>query len=159
MPWHTWHVCESDLRTFGTFMPQKLFTHFWRFFVAKTIYALRPESFCAWNSADRKVLTFCVSEKRILDDLRRSIYIWEQPLCPILRDWCVPSRIFVEEAHILKNAAKLANIPVHIVQVNNFPIKWEMLRNFWCKLADNEIWQMFKCSPFTSLGRGGQKFA
>ena len=50
-----------------------------------------------------------------------------------------PSRIFVEEAHILKNAAKLANIPVHIVQVNNFPIKWEMLRNFWCKLADNEI--------------------
>ena len=27
----------------------------------KTIYALRPENFCAWNSAERKVLTFCVS--------------------------------------------------------------------------------------------------
>ena len=39
----------------------KRFTHFWRFFVAKTIYALRPESFCAWNSANRKVWTFWVS--------------------------------------------------------------------------------------------------
>ena len=33
------------------------------------------------------------------------------------------SRIFVEESYILKNAAKLANIPVHIVQVNEFTIK------------------------------------
>ena len=60
-PWHVCHVCESNLRMHGTFMSQKLFTHFWRIFVAKTIYAPRPESFCAWNSADRKVLTFCVS--------------------------------------------------------------------------------------------------
>ena len=29
-----------------------------RIFAAKTIYVLRPESFCASNSADRKVLTF-----------------------------------------------------------------------------------------------------
>ena len=46
-------------------MLQKRFTHFWRIYVAKTIYALRPESFCAWNSADRKVLTFCVSAVRV----------------------------------------------------------------------------------------------
>ena len=40
---------------------ERKFTHFWRIYVAKTIYALRPESFWAWNSANRKVLTFCVS--------------------------------------------------------------------------------------------------
>ena len=56
-----------------TCMSRKQFTHFWHIFVAKaiyallahicreTIYALRPESFCAWYSADRKVWTFCVS--------------------------------------------------------------------------------------------------
>ena len=43
-----WHVCrESDLRTFGKYMSRKRFTLFWRIYVAKTIYALRPESFCA----------------------------------------------------------------------------------------------------------------
>ena len=42
-------------------MSRERFTHFWRRYVAKMIYALRPESFCPWNSADRKVLTFCVS--------------------------------------------------------------------------------------------------
>ena len=55
------HMCrESYFRTFGVFLLRKLFTHFWCiFFVAKasyallahfcrkTIYALRPESFCA----------------------------------------------------------------------------------------------------------------
>ena len=41
----TWRVCrDSDLRTFGTNMSQKQFTHFWRTYVAKTIFALRPES-------------------------------------------------------------------------------------------------------------------
>ena len=60
-PWHVCHVCESNVCIHGTFMSQKLFTHFWRIFVAKAIYALRPESFCAWNYADRKVWTFCVS--------------------------------------------------------------------------------------------------
>ena len=35
-----------------------LLAHFCR----EKIYALRPESFCAKNSANRKVLTFCVSE-------------------------------------------------------------------------------------------------
>ena len=40
---------------------RKRFTHFWRISVAKMIYALRSESFCAWNSADRKVFHFCVS--------------------------------------------------------------------------------------------------
>ena len=40
------------------FMSQKRFTHFFDSFVAKTIYALRPESFCALKSATRKVLTF-----------------------------------------------------------------------------------------------------
>ena len=49
------------MRIFGAFISKKQFTHFWCIFVAKTIYALRPESFCAWNSANRKVLTFCVS--------------------------------------------------------------------------------------------------
>ena len=39
-----------------------------------------------------------------------------------------PSRIFVEEAYILKNAAKLADIPVHIVQVNKFPIMGNIKR-------------------------------
>ena len=42
-------------------MSQKQFTHFCRINVAKTIYALCPEIFCAWNSANRKKLTFCVS--------------------------------------------------------------------------------------------------
>ena len=42
-------------------MSQKLFTHFWRIFVAKTIYRLYLESFCPLYSADRKVLNFCVS--------------------------------------------------------------------------------------------------
>ena len=40
------------------FMSRKRFTHFFDSFVAKTIYALRPESFCALKSATRKVLTF-----------------------------------------------------------------------------------------------------
>ena len=40
------------------FMSRKRFTHFFDSFVAKTIYALRPESFCALMSATRKVLTF-----------------------------------------------------------------------------------------------------
>ena len=35
--------------------------HFWCIYVAKTIYALRPESFWAGNSANQKVWTFCVS--------------------------------------------------------------------------------------------------
>ena len=30
-------------------------------YVSKVIYALRPESFCAWISAVQKVFTFCVS--------------------------------------------------------------------------------------------------
>ena len=68
-----------------------------------------------------------------------NIYLRRSPVVPHIGRLMPPSRIFVEEAHILKNAAKLANIPVHIVQVNNFPIKWEMLRNFWCKLANDKI--------------------
>ena len=43
------------------FMSRKRFTHFFDAFVAKTIYALRPESFCALKSADWKVLTFFAS--------------------------------------------------------------------------------------------------
>ena len=43
-----------------------------------------------------------------------------------------PSRIFVEEAYILKNASKLANIPVHIVQVRNLPnLKCNEMRDIW----------------------------
>ena len=42
-------------------MLRKRFPHFWRIYVTNSIYALHPESFCAWNSANRKVLTFCVS--------------------------------------------------------------------------------------------------
>ena len=52
------------------FLSQKEFTHvflsrkrFTRFFVAKTIYALRPESFCALEVAIRKVQTFWASGK------------------------------------------------------------------------------------------------
>ena len=51
-----------------TFLLQKQFTHtllsrkrFTGFFVAKTIYALRPESFCALKVAIRKVQTFWAS--------------------------------------------------------------------------------------------------
>ena len=40
------------------YLSQKRFTHF---FVAKTIYTLRPESFCALNFAIRKVQTFWAS--------------------------------------------------------------------------------------------------
>ena len=42
-------------------MSRKRITHFWRIYVVRRIYALRPESFCAWTFADRRVLTFCVS--------------------------------------------------------------------------------------------------
>ena len=35
----------------------------------KMIYALCPESFCAWNYADRKVLTFCVSGSEFGQDV------------------------------------------------------------------------------------------
>ena len=48
----------KQFRTFGTYIWRKRFTHFWRIYVAKIIYALRPESFCAWDSAHRKVLNF-----------------------------------------------------------------------------------------------------
>ena len=41
------------------FLSQKEFTH--TFFVAKTIYALRPESFCALKVAIWKVQTFWAS--------------------------------------------------------------------------------------------------
>ena len=61
-------------------------------------------------------------------EMVRSIYIWEKPLGPVLGYWSAPPRIFVEEAHILKNASKLAKIPVHIVQVNKFPIMGECLK-------------------------------
>ena len=51
-----------------TFLSRKQFTHFIRrekwfthFFVAKAIYALRPEIFCALNFAIRKVQTFWAS--------------------------------------------------------------------------------------------------
>ena len=43
---------KNDFCTFGTFMSQK------------TFYALSLESLCARNSADRKILTFCVSAFR-----------------------------------------------------------------------------------------------
>ena len=44
-------ICrENELRTFGTC-------------VADKIYALRPESFCASKSADRKVETFQGSDE------------------------------------------------------------------------------------------------
>ena len=68
--------CKNDLHTL--FLSQKLFMHFFvtkriyayflcrennlhAFFVAKTIYALRPESFCALKVAIRKVQTFWAS--------------------------------------------------------------------------------------------------
>ena len=43
------------------FMSRKRFTHFFDAFVAKTIYALRPESFCALTVAIWKVQTFWAS--------------------------------------------------------------------------------------------------
>ena len=42
-----------------------LLAHFCR----EKIYALRPESFCAKNSANRKVSTFCVSAVGLSEDL------------------------------------------------------------------------------------------
>ena len=53
---------ENDLRAF---LSRKRFT---RFFVAKTIYALRPESFCALKVAIRKVQTFWASDVHEYDD-------------------------------------------------------------------------------------------
>ena len=53
----TLSCCGNNLRT--------LFCHendLRAFFVAKTIYALRPESFCALKVAIRKVQTFWASE-------------------------------------------------------------------------------------------------
>ena len=41
-------------------MSRKQFTYFWSIYVVKAIYALSPESFCAWKSAKRKVCTFWV---------------------------------------------------------------------------------------------------
>ena len=69
--------CKNDLSTL--FLSQKLFMHFFvtkriyayflcrennlhAFFVAKKIYALRPESFCALKGAIRKVQTFWASD-------------------------------------------------------------------------------------------------
>ena len=53
---HTF-CCKNDLSTLV--LLQKQFTH--TFFVAKTIYALHPESFCALTVAIRKVQTFWAS--------------------------------------------------------------------------------------------------
>ena len=50
------------------FMLQKLFTHSWRIFVVKTIYALCLESFFAWYSFDWKFFTCFVSELLISQD-------------------------------------------------------------------------------------------
>ena len=58
-----WRVGITDQKVFAHpefFCIFGTFSHFWLIYVAKTIYALRPESFCAWNSANRKVLNFCV---------------------------------------------------------------------------------------------------
>ena len=55
--WHLWR--DNDLRTFGTYMSRKRFTHFCRIYVAyMTIYALRPSGeflrmkFCQPESSD-----------------------------------------------------------------------------------------------------------
>ena len=45
------------------FMSQKRVTHFFDALSQKTIYALRPESFCALNVAIRKVQTFWASDR------------------------------------------------------------------------------------------------
>ena len=50
------------------FLSRKQFTHF---FVAKTIYALSPESFCVLKVAIRKVQTFWASE--LSDDYHMTI--------------------------------------------------------------------------------------
>ena len=58
----------SQKTIYALFLSRKRFTHFIccekrfrHFFVAKTIYALRLESFCALNFAIRKVKTFWAS--------------------------------------------------------------------------------------------------
>ena len=50
------------------------------FFVAKTIYALRPESFRALKFAIRKIQTFCASGLgiAIFEDACQCQIIWEQ---------------------------------------------------------------------------------
>ena len=52
-------------------MSQKLFMRFFDAVVAKMIYALRPESFCALKSANRKVLTFYASASAALSFSQR----------------------------------------------------------------------------------------
>ena len=48
-------------RIYAYFFCRKIYLH--AFFVAKMIYALRPESFCALKVAIRKVQTFWASVK------------------------------------------------------------------------------------------------
>ena len=65
---YTAFICNFRFRFTHTFLSQKEFTHTFchendlrAFFVAETIDALRPESFCALKVAIRKVQTFWAS--------------------------------------------------------------------------------------------------
>ena len=74
---YTAFICNFRFRFTHTFLSQKIFMHFlvtkrfcahfflsptrFTVFFAKTIYALRPESFCALKVAIRKVQTFWAS--------------------------------------------------------------------------------------------------
>ena len=64
------HFFLSQKRIYAPFLTQKRFT---RFFVAKTIYALRPESFCALKVAIRKVQTFWASATKTSRKALRSL--------------------------------------------------------------------------------------
>ena len=71
---YTAFICNFCFRFMHTFLSQKLFMYLFvtkefahTFFVAKTIYAPCPESFCALKVAIRKVQTFWASDADIED--------------------------------------------------------------------------------------------
>ena len=73
---YTAFICNFRFRFTHTFLSQKEFAH--TFFVAKTIYALRPESFSALKVAIRKVQTFGASAPTLtLKWARESSALWK----------------------------------------------------------------------------------
>ena len=95
---------KNYLHTF--FCHKKEFTHlflsrkrFTRFFVAKTIYALRPENFCALKVAIRKVQTFWASGVGgilvLLLCIIRTDRNWPSVVLTILRISIIPSLMWL----------------------------------------------------------------
>ena len=81
------HLFLSQKEFTHVFLSRKRFTRF--FFVAKMIYALRPESFCALEVAIRKVETFWASARHLtvqpIATFRKFLFFvtWVVPYPPI----------------------------------------------------------------------------